>query len=90
MTLMNDEHVAFGLRETLDCSEPVVLHALTLAVPNATRDERSRCFRLARGAMHAALVEFAAALDSDRPEDLAVEVDSAADFVHAGMAALLR
>jgi AcrR family transcriptional regulator len=88
--LMNDEQVALGLRQTLDCSEAVVLHALTLAVPDATRDERGRAFRLARGAMHAALAECGAALDAGSPENLNVDIDSAADFVHAGLAASLH
>ena len=89
MKLMNDDHVALGLRQTLDCSEPVVLHGLTLAMPTATREERGRAFRLARGAMHAALIECSTALESGGTEELAAEVASVADFVYAGLAASL-
>lgn len=90
MKLMNDEHVAPGLRQALDCSEPVVLHGLTLAAPNATRTERGRAFRLARGAMHAALVECSMAAQSGTADDIAGDVDACANFVYAGLAASLR
>lgn len=88
--LMNDEHIGLGLRETLDCSEPVVLHGLTLAAPNATPTERGRAFRLARAAMHAALIECSVARESGAVDDSAVEVDVCANFVYAGLLASLR
>ena len=88
--LMNDEHMALGLRQTLDCSEPVVLHGLTLAAPNATRTERDSAFRLARGAMHAALVERMMAHQSGMLDGTATEINVCATFVHAGLAASLR
>ena len=87
--LMNDEYIGLGLRETLDCSEPVVLHALTLAAPNATPAERGRAFRLARAAMHAALIECSMARESGAVDDIAIEIDSCANFVYAGLAASL-
>ena len=88
--LMNDEHIGQGLRQALDCSEPVVLHALALAAPDATRAERDSAFRLARGAMHAALFEFSMARESVVADDIPGEVDTCATFVHAGLAASLR
>ena len=90
MKLMNDEQIGLGLRQTLDCSQPVVLHALTLAAPNATATERGRAFRLARGAMQAALIDCSAALESGTDDDVALEVDACANFVYAGLAASLR
>ena len=88
--LMNDEHIGPGLRETLDCSEPVVLHGLMLAAPNATPTERGRAFRLARAAMQAALIECSMARESGAVDDIAVEADVCANFVHAGLVASLR
>ena len=88
--LMNDEHMGLGLREMLDCSEPVVLHGLTLAAPNATPTERGRAFRLARAALHAALLDCSMARESGAADDIAVEVDVCANFVHAGLVASLR
>ena len=88
--LMNDEHIGTGLRQTLDCSEPVVLHGLALAAPNATQPERVRAFRLARGAMHAALIECGMGGEAGTAHHIAVEVEVCADFVHAGLDASLN
>ncbi len=90
MKLMNDEHMVPGLRQTLDCSEPVVLHGLTLAAPNATRTETGRALRLARGAMHEALIECSMTLDSGLADDIAIEVDGCVTFVYGGLTASLR
>jgi len=90
MKLMNDEHIAPGLRQTLDCSEPVVLHGLTRAAPNATPTERGRAFRLARGAMHEALIECSMTLESELGDDIAIEVNGCVTFVYGGLAASLH
>ena len=87
--LMNDDNVGLGIRQKLDCSEPVVLHALTLATADARRAAIGKTFILARGALHAALTAFALQRETVPTENLDVAMDSAADFIHAGIAASL-
>lgn len=87
--LMNDDNVGLGIRQKLDCSEPVVLHALTLATADTRKAAIGKTFILARGALHAALKAFALQRETVPTENLDVAMDSAADFIHAGIAASL-
>ena len=87
--LMNDDHIGMGVRQTLDCSEPLVLDALTLAASDSRRPAVGKTFILARGALHAALTSFALDLETDPTDDINVAVDSAVDFIHAGIASTL-
>lgn len=87
--LMNDDNIGVDIRQRLDCSEPVVLHALTLAASGTRKSEIDKTFILARGALHAALVAFAWELETGLTDDVDLAVGSAADFIHAGLAASL-
>lgn len=87
--LMNDDNIGVGIRQRLDCSEPVVLHALALAASGTRKSEIRRTFILARGALHAALTAFAWERETGLADDVDLVVDSAAAFIHSGLAASL-
>jgi AcrR family transcriptional regulator len=88
--LMNDLHLDAGLRDTLDCSEPIILHGLALAVPTAGPREIRAAFRLARGALHAALMDAVMSMEHgphDTPPGTAGMTEA---FVLAGLHAALH
>lgn len=87
--LMNDDDVGLGVRQKMDCTEPVVLHALTLAASDTRKPAIGKTFVLARGALHAALSAFALERETAPAEDLDLAVEGAVVFIHAGIAASL-
>lgn len=87
MKMLNDQHVESGIREMLDCSAPVVVNALALAAPGAGAVARGRSFVLARGALHAAIVDCAIAMEAGLDDQVAAAVTLATEFVAAGLSA---
>jgi len=87
--LLSDEHVAPGIRQALDCSEPVVMAALARAVPGTTAPQRARAFVVARGALHAALIDSTIAMEDGARDAVRAASDFVTSFVRAGLGALL-
>jgi len=87
--LLGDEHVAPGIRLALDCSEPVVMAALARAVQGPTAVQRARAFVVARGALHAALIDSTTAIEAGASGELQVANDFVTAFVRAGLSATL-
>ncbi len=88
--LMADQTVGSGIRQTLDCSEPVVVHALAQVAPRATAAERRRAFIVARGALHAAMLDCAMAMEAGVGEEVTTAIAFCTSFVMAGLGATLH
>jgi AcrR family transcriptional regulator len=88
--LMNDQHVGSGIRQMLDCSEPIVVNALAVAMPVATLAERDRSFIVARGALHAAIIDCAVAMDAGLVDEINGAIDFCTAFILAGLKAALH
>jgi len=88
--LMNDQQIDSGIRETLDCSAPIVLNALALAAPIATLPERASAFILARGGLHASILDCTLAMEAGLIDEVASAIDFATAFIFAGLNAALH
>jgi AcrR family transcriptional regulator len=87
--LLGDDHVAPGIRQALDCSEPVVIAALARAIPGSTAAPRARAFVVARGALHAALIECTISMEAGARDEVRAASDFVTSFVRAGLSATL-
>lgn len=87
--LMNDPHVGAAIQRDLDCSEPVILHALALAAPTSDEAGRHSAFRLARSALHAAILDCAAGPDTDELGEFERAIELGTTFVLGGLRAAL-
>jgi AcrR family transcriptional regulator len=88
--LMNDQHVGSGIRQMLDCSEPIVVNALAVAMPAAIPAARGRSFIVARGALHAAIIDCGVAMDAGLIAEINGAIDFCTAFILAGLKATLN
>ena len=88
--LMADQHLGMGVQRTLDCSEPIVLHALELARPVATPDMRESAFIIARGALHSAIIDCTVDVESDGSAGFDRAVEFGQSFILGGLTSALH
>jgi AcrR family transcriptional regulator len=87
--LMNDPHVSATIQRDLDCSEPVILHALALAAPTSTETDRQSAFSLARSALHAAILDCSVAPETGELDEIDIAIDFGSRFILGGLRAAL-